>query len=249
MQFKNHDLTYTEMNITEYKPNNSINYKLVGLSNGDYTSIDRGLSTDRYSSTLTFRGRKEDIRNLVDKLTELRNNSKEVEISEFQVNIFGDNVDHSGTIKCLVHTFGKEESPNKNIQTIKITFLPTDLIFKLGSEIPSLNCLSSKWSGYSDWNAHTVETYTNNYFVDREADTFVFEGTYNLSVEDNSDLLNNWRLIRGNRFTINESDFGTERMFGGSTTDTTHNVIFLDVSYDNLGPVRRLTTIKLVKVA
>lgn len=250
MRMKNNDGTYLELKITpSYKPNITINYDLVKLSNSGYHSIDRGALTDRYSSTMTFRDTPEYIRELVSELTLLRDNNKSVLIDEFEENVFGDNVDYSGVIDCVVEKIDKETSPVFNVQTITITFLATDLSFIDNPIIPPLNCMNNDWAGYSEWNTHVNETYTRqNYFIDRVADTYIFEGEYILSIEDNASLLSFWKTQRGSSFDINDGDFGTEFMFGPVAGNGTHKVIILDISYNRLSPIYRTTTIQLVKV-
>lgn len=251
MRFKNNDLSYTEMKVTKYTPEFKINFKLLETSGSNWISVgDRGPQTDRYVSTMTFRGRTDTIRSLVNELTLLRTNKKEIEIDEFQENMFGDNIDHSGVIKCVVGDFDKEISPVMNVQQIKVTFIATDLI-KIGSAIlPSLNCLSHKWSGYSEWNTIVNETYNrDNYFVDRgvQSDTYKFEGTYSLTIEENRDLISFWEQQRGDKFTITDGDFGTTRMFGGYLNEPTYDVIITNISYTRVSPTRRNTKISLVR--
>jgi len=250
MRLKKNDDSYLDLKITNYEQNIRINYKLVETSGSNILSIDRGALTDRYSSTVIFRGHKDYIREIVSEITLLRTNGKELVLDQFNENIFGDNVDYSGAINCLVDSFGKENSPTLNIQSIELVLLPTNLTFVGTSQLPtSLNCLYSKWEGYSDWNAHVNETYTrNNYFVDREADTYVFEGDYSLTIDENTNLLSFWKQQRGDAFTINDGDFGTSNMFGPVAGTGAHSVIILNIEYDRFGPVMRSTTIKLVKV-
>ena len=249
MRFKNDSGSYTEMKITKYQPNVLINYKLIEASGGNYIPIDRGFTTDRYASTMTFRGHKDTIRSLVNELTLLRNNGKQIEIDEFEENVFGDNVNHSGVINCVVEDFGTEMSPVMNVETITITFLPTDLLFVGTPTLPSLYCLSHKWEGYADWNTHVNETYTrSNYFVDRVADTYTFKGTYSFSIEENKNMMAFHKSTRGQVFTIDEADWGVNKMFGGYITETTHDVIIIDMEYTRVSPTRRQTTISLVKI-
>ena len=250
MRLKKNDDSYLELKSNDYKQDILINYKLVEASGNNFISVDRGVLTHRYSSTITFRQQKDIIREIVREITLLRTNGKEVILDEFDENIFGDNIDHSGSISCVVNMFGKETSPALNVQTIELTFLPIDLSFVGTTELPaSLSCLNHKWKGYSDWNTHINETYNrSNYFIDREADTFTFEGDYILTIEDNQNLLTFWKTQRGSSFIIDDGDFGTEYMFGEDAGTGQHTVIITDVSYSRFSPISRLVTIKLVKV-
>jgi hypothetical protein len=249
MRFKNNDNSYTDMKVRAYKPQILIDYKLIETSGGNFLSIDRGVETDRYATTITFRGLKDAIRSLVNELTILRANGKQIIFDEFNEPLFGDNVDHSGIINCVIDEFGVEESVALNVEAVTITFLATDLSFLGTGALPELQCLAHESKGYADWSTRVNETYNrSNYFVDRESDIYVFEGTYSLSLEDNKNLLSFWKIQRGIKFTINEVDWGVERMFGGHIASSVHDVIVVDMDYSRVSPNRRNTKIELVKV-
>ena len=249
MRFKKNDNSVYNLRVVEATQEIDINYKLVKLSNANYTAIDRGPSTDRYASTFTIEGKTDYINDLVQELTLLRNAGKDVIIDQFEEPVFGDDVDHSIAIACVVEKLAEQKTPVLNKQIIMITFLTTDLSFIGTPSIPILNCLQHNWEGYGEWNAHVNETYNrSNFFVDNEADTYVFEGTYSLSFEDNKSLLSFQKHQRGDDFIINEADWDVEQMFGGFITDGQHTVKLLEINYSRISPVRRDATIKLVKV-
>jgi hypothetical protein len=199
---------------------------------------------------MTFRGSKSYIRDLVAELTTLRRSNKEVIIDQFEENVFGDNIDHTGSISCLVGNLQEETSPALNVQQIVVDFLATDVLTVGDTGIPtSIICLNTSWKGYSVWNTHINETYNrNNYFVDREEDTFEFEGMYVFNIEDNQKILNYWKTQRGLAFTINDGDWGTDFMFGPDAGNTTHDVIINDISYSRFSATHRKVTIQLIKV-
>lgn len=249
MRFKKNDDTYFELDIHSYTPEININYNLVQMSGGNFISVDRGVSTDRYASTIDFYTNKEYIKDLVSELTILRDNGKEVIFDQFSEHIFGDNVDHSPAISCVIGDFGEEKVEDLNAKKISITFIPTNLTFTGDETLPSLTCVDYKWQGFADWNTHVNETYNrSNYFVDHKADSYVFEGTYLLTLEENVSLLSYWKTQRGQKFTINDGDFGVTNMFGSYLNDATYDVIIKDINYVRVSPTLRNTTITLLKV-
>jgi hypothetical protein len=250
MRFKQSDDNYYEIKPIRYEQSILINYKLVELSSRKLISIDRGSNTDRYASTITFRGTKVYIRGLIEELTLLRRSKKQVLIDEFDVRVFGENIDHTGTISCVVSNLGKETSPTMNVQEVVVEFLSTDTTTIGGTGIPtSIMCLNSAWSGYSTWNTNVVETYNrDNYFVDNSVDRYEFSGTYTMSLSDTQEILNYWKTQRGVSFTITDGDWGTGYMFGIDAGNGIHDVIIQNITYTRISPIMRSVNIKMIKV-
>jgi len=250
MRFKKHDGTYFELKVKETKPSFLINFELLPTSSGEFISIDRGVSTDRYSAVFSFTQPKAYIEELITELKLLRDNKEEVIIDDFDEPVFAENINHQVPIKCLVYKMGRQEGTDLQVQNLDIEFLATDIVYDGSATIPpTINCVSTSYKGYSIWNTHINESYNrDNWFIDREADTFEFEGEYFFTVEENQSLLNFWKNQRGESFNINDGDFGTSFMFGASAGNGVHKVIITDISYKYISPLHRQTLIKLVKV-
>lgn len=240
------------MNIqsTKYKQKILINYSLDELSNKKFYTVDRGPDTDRYETTLSIKGTKEYIDELVNELQILRDNKKPVILTDMEEPIFGDNVKHDIDISTLVYKIDNKGSSKYKVYNIELTLLATDLFFEGQSDIPEgMKCLGHDWKGISIWNTHINETYNrNNYFVDREADTFLFTGNYLLSKEDNQMLLNWHKHNRGYNIYITEDQFGVIKMFGPNGGDTDHTVVIKQITYERVSPIHRKTKIELYKV-
>lgn len=253
MRFLNTDgLSYTDINIVSFTPQIDINYTLVEKSDRSYVSIDRGEITDRYQCEMVFRGSMEYINSVVKELVSLRRDKKDVIIDQFESNVFGENVDHSGSVSALVFSMQEQRSPVVNVHEVRISFLATDITTTGGVGIPSsVSCLQDDWTGTSQWNATISETYTgNNTFADRERDKYVFSGDYIMSLSETSEILNFWKTQRGESFVINDGDFGISYMFGADGGGNgSHTVVMQNVSYGNTSsPVVRMVKINLIKV-
>lgn len=250
MRFKKNDDSYFELTAISYKPSILINFELVELSNSKFSSIDRGVLTDRYSTVLSFSNKTEYINSLISELNLLRDNLKPVLIDMFDERVFGDNVDHSGVVSCVINSLTPQASETINTQSVDIGFLPSAITYTGGSGIPAeVDCLQGGWKGYSRWKTHINETYQrDNYFVDREADVLVFEGSYIFTVDQNAEAFNFWKTQRGEPFSIEDGDFGVDNMFGSDGGNGTHIVIITNITYENISPTKRQTKIELVKV-
>lgn len=229
-------------------PDFNINYALIIKSDKKVRSIDRGASTDRYASEMVFRGKSDTIDALYHQLQLLRDASEEVVLSDFEDAYFGDHIDHSNAINCVVYKIEKLDSPVLRVKTFKIVFLGTDVQLIGTPQLPSLTCLDAQWYGYNEWNTSVNETYDrNNYFVDREADLHLFKGTYHISKDENMDLFRYYSEQRGTEFTVDDGSFGINGMFGPNVTSDTHDVVFKAISYKAISPTLREVTIELIR--
>lgn len=251
MKFLKNDGTYMDLLIHEdYTPDVNVNYELVELSTNSFIPVDRGYLTDRYATSVKFINRYDYIASLITELNLLRDNKKSLKLSDFQENIFGDNLDYTLPLDTLIFDFGDTSYKSFNVYQFSLKLLATDVKYKAGGSLPTgLRCINHAWSGYSKWDTHINETYNrHNYFVDRQSDTYTFKGKYILSIDDNADLFNFWKTQRGNAFVINESDFGVTNMFGPDGGTGSHNVIIKDIKYKKFSPIYRTTEIEMIKV-
>lgn len=244
------DGTYLTLAFQEFAPEIKVNYELIELSGNNVRSIDRGEATDRYATKLTIFGKRDYIDSIVTELQYLRQYGGEVELDQCQEGIFGDHVDYTGSIFCHLVSLGEQESRSFRTFGISLTLVATDLSYKPAGALPtSMRCLSHGWKGSTRMDTKVNETYNrNNYLVDRESNSFTFEGSYKLTTTDNAAIYNFWRVNRGAPFTINESVLGVSNMFGPLGGSGNQTVVILDISYEQLSSTYRYTTIKLMKV-
>jgi len=238
------------LRINDYYATPEIVYKLVEKSDRGFLSVDRGLLNDRYETTLTIRYSTEYIHELEHILNELRDNNEPIQLSNFEENIFGDHVNYVAPINCLMVEYGKVTSPALNVSTVDIELLGTSITGIGTAQIPQgMHCVSTQNESYGVWNTKLIETYYGyNNFIDRVADIYIFKGDYILTIEENSQLYRFWQQQRGNKFTIQDGDFGVPYMFGEDAGDGNHEVIINVIEYYRFSPTLRQVTIELVKV-
>lgn len=239
-----------ELFISSFVNKIDINYKLVQCSNGKYVSIDRGSNTDRYTTELSILINNNYVDNMLNILFGLRNSKTPVTIKTVEP-IFADNINVNYTVVAYIESIDKRVHTDLGVSEIKFILVAenSSLHFTAESGIPAnMDCLNHQWDGYSIWNTHLNETYNENiYFVDRDADSYVFVGNYNLSVDDNAKLQNWWRSTRGNVVTINDNDWGTSNMFGPYISATSHPVVIKRISYKYDSVNRRSVTVEFYR--
>ena len=250
MYFIKDDGNQFEIRASSYEQNILINYKLVPTDSMNFISIDRGVATDRYETRLEFTQPEAYIHDLLDELQALRVANKQIVMGDFPERIFGDNIDHSTTIDCVLYDMGEEADAGKGVRSIWIKFLMTDPQYIGIPQLPdAIKCIQAGYKAYSIWNTHVVETYNReNYFVDKETDTTLFNAEYVLCDDENADLLRFWNTQRGTPFTVSDTDFGTTYMFGANGGTGNHLVIINKIEYKYISPKIRQTEIELVKV-
>jgi hypothetical protein len=243
------DDTYINVYPLKAKQNILINYTLVDKSDRKQISIDRGLTTDRYECELEFLGEETSINTLYNELKLLRDNRKDVQLTEIDYYLFGDHINYSIPINTVVTKIKDLSSPSFHLKTFSVTLLCTNTLSFTGSiSLPELTCLDAGWMGYNEWNTQVNETYTrNNYFVDSVADLYVFTGKYTLSVEDNRDLHMFWQSKRGKEFQIADGVFGITGMFGPNVDTQYHYVVIKEIKYETISPEFRSVTITLIR--
>ncbi len=225
-----------------------INYELVRLSSRKYMSIDRGSATDSYGSVIHIEDSNDYIVELLEAIELLRVNNTPVVIGDFQENIFGEHIDHTGTIECYVLGITAIKNTSLIVGSLDITLKATGVSYIGNSTIPIMKCLQSSYEQTEDRNLVTNVSYNQDVFqVDHEVDTFIFKGTYILSNDQTRDLFAFYRSQRGSPFSIDESNLGITRMFGPNTNTGTHSVIIWDMSYEYVSPVTKKITIELIK--
>jgi len=246
---QSNQVDYFHLFPNEYKQEMNINYELVELSNNKLSSIDRGSSTDRYFTTLTFKGNKAYIDSVYNVFQDLRINKKAVLLSECEERIFGEHINHENTISSVVYDMKETQSPVFNLFTLSVSLLAdTSSLTFYSPGLLNLTCLSSGYKAYSNWGTYVNETYNQSiFFVDKKVDSYVFEGSYDLNNNQTSGLLSLWRDVRGSKLTINESQFGVVGMFGPSFTGTSHDIIIEKITYSRISPLRKKVTIKIIK--
>jgi hypothetical protein len=251
MKLIKNDGTSLELKVKRADLDMVINYELLPLSANKFKSIDRGVITDRYLVKFKFNGREEYITSIINEINLLRVNQKSIILYDIDERFFGDHINHSGQLNVTLYSISKEKTTNFNVKDIEVEFLLNSPSYiQMSNTLPlNMKCMQHKHEGYADINVVVNETYNRqNYFVDREEDSFTFTGTFTLSQDDTALLLNYWKNQRGEPFVINESMFGITHMFGAIAGVGSHTVIIKDITYTRLSSRYRDVKITLIKV-
>jgi hypothetical protein len=250
MYYKDVNNNNKDLLVASYDQKIDIGYELGDLSNGKVISFDRGYLSDVYSTVFEFDGTFAYIESLWADLMALRVAGTPLVLGDVADGIFGDNIDTSNEIKCVIDDITEIKARTNTTKAFTLNLLLDSPVFTVPVGIPSdLDCIQTEWVGYNRWKTHVVQAYFGNkHFVDREADTYVFTGRYILNKHDNAMLHNYWRQQRGNVIHINESDWGTSLMFGPDNPSTSHDVIITNMQYNNYAIETRDLTIELLKV-
>ena len=113
MKLKKADSTFIDIKVLSVDRKILINYELVPTTSSAVRSIDRGALTDSFKATFTVRGDREYVSQVYVALNELRGAGEKVQLSECEERYFADNIDHSGTLDCVMISIGKLNSPDR----------------------------------------------------------------------------------------------------------------------------------------
>ncbi len=119
----------TPANVIDVKRKISIEYKILRSSGGKTYSLDRGQESDKYECEFTFHGTRDHVTAIVATLDGLRDDSLECELYEMAENYFGMNIDHSGSISCVVSKIEPMRPAGLNAFDLVVSFIPTGITF------------------------------------------------------------------------------------------------------------------------
>ncbi len=231
----------------QFIPDTQPSYRFVKVSNGNWVSIDRGASEDIYLSKIYTYGTESEVNNIIQEIETNRSfESNYFTISNFNTiddQIFGADIDYSGSINVTVLNFSKRKQKNFKVFTIELTL---QMITKpyVYSGSPSLPTLKPE-IGYTGTSLYTIKksfSYDNSVtYLDQDNDT----GILDINVKLNQVDMRAFRryllsTIRGGEMTISNLSgvsfpFGINR--GGlpikvkvlKFKDTLYNVNFWNV--------------------
>ncbi len=249
MEIQRNDGVWEEIKLNDYKTKMSIDYKLEETTSRKYISFDRGMSSDKYACELVFRKDHATIENLITIFVDLREANKAILLRGFEEDIFGDHIDHSGTITCVLETNGMDiqNAPVFNVMEFSVEVIAVDYPFVDRSAKPSLTCLQSNWKGGRDFNVKTQMTYGGSFYTTNSmSDHAEFKGSYIISNVNCARLLAYWVWQRGREFVTTSQEWGTDKMFGVSLGDT-HQIVIKSVDIERISPILRQVTITLYR--
>jgi hypothetical protein len=236
----------------DYKTTTVLSLSYSQLSNGNYVAIDRSTSADIYECDITTYGRESYIGNIIVGLDSIRNGNGLCQLSGFALNekIFGENVDYSSPLSCVVTDYKLRENNSLNVYKLQLSLRLLSPTFDATPELPDFHstCLGTGFK--SDINRALVhnDTYYGDYYLsDKKMDSGIFEGKFNLTSSQLANLREYIRVYRDNIVIVSKLN-GVNYMFGPSGGDFPHNVKIINIQEEERFSVNRfIVSIKFVK--
>jgi hypothetical protein len=178
----------------------AINY--VQLSNGNYTVIDRGTSVDKYEAVITIYGIATTLNNFIDQIEANRQaGSNVIALSQFSTTeyIFGENVNHSGTINATIVKMEKVRQGTWKGFGLTMRLRAISPAFTAAAAyLPALDKLLVGYTADGDLTINKPDSYTGVYtYQEADSDIGTFSGTFILNVSDVADLRQYYKTYRG----------------------------------------------------
>ena len=249
-----HLLDKYDLQVTDVNPRVDYNFEFRELSSSRYAVSDYGIDGDSYYTDVTISGRSSYVDQFTVELESLRKNRQAILITDIDTDtlkIFSDEIDHLNGLSVYVKKWDVMKSDFLNKKELTLTFkLITKPFVNSGAKpFPTLTCLGfSVDNGYVPLTVLNTTYNDSDYMTDKEQLRYTFRGSYNLSLEENIDLLDFYRFQRGQSFQIAPNQLGVEYPFGIVAGNGTHTVVLSKISYKYLSPTRRSTELILEKV-
>lgn len=206
-----------------FRPDTMLALNWVQCSSGKWVATDRGATADVYKTTIDVTGYESTINNLILALyTNRTAGSNVVALSGFTSteDIFGSDVDHTGSINATVLTVtDRRQVTLRNfgisieLQAIAPTFLgsPGSLVFRN---------FDFEYDGYSESTIKKYDTYNGTFsYQDRAADTGIFKGIAYLSNDNMRIFRRALATQRGSAITTTVMS-GVNNIFGPTRTNS-----------------------------
>jgi hypothetical protein len=226
--------------------------KWFQTSSGNYAYTDRGSTVDTYEATVRLHGIQGRIEQIVQQLDANRTaGSNVVTLSEFASNekIFGVDVVHTNVTATLLETPKITQSRLKSFE-VECTFRAIAPTFTGSNTFPDLNYVSIGYDGnVEEYTIKKMDTYQGAYsYLDHQADTGVFEGTFQFTDAELRNLRRYMAISRGTTTTITEIA-GVSYPFGILRGGYPKNVKVLELSNETpRGIGNWYATLKLAEV-
>lgn len=147
-----------------YKPITDIAIKWHKLSNGNYRGCDRTADEDIYLASVIFRGPESELTDLNTVLNDNRKNFNATFNSGEE--IFGADVEHSGTISVIVVDYGKIRQVDFKIFEMALTLRHTNPMFKsVTPDFTRLRTANHTNNRQTDFELKKLFTYDNQAFI------------------------------------------------------------------------------------
>ena len=220
----------------DFKPVTSLALNWVQAANGNWFATDRGASSDIYEAPVRLYGTESTIETFMTAVEDNRSagsNVLSLSLLNATEHIFGENVDHSGTISATVITMGRKRQNTWKGFELPVRFRALSPTFPGSSGSLPFNNLEIGYEGDSDITVKKIDTYDNTFsYLDSERDIGLFEGTFlvtNANMQIFRDII---KSTRGGTQAVSAIS-GVTKMFGPRRGSFPHNVKF--IKWEDLG--------------
>jgi len=220
----------------KWKPKINLSYNLVPLSNGNYSSVDRGSYADSYSCEVITYGKQDYIDSIVEFLQDVRDDGFDISLSSFNEGeyIFGENVVYSSPIKVAITDIDEVTHRTFKGVGVKLVFEVDDsslLIFNGSGLMPVLECLQAKYVADTSWNYNIDKSYGQKHFVnDHVYDIGMFDAEFIVSKTSMKEMREFYRQQRGDVFQVDNALIkGIDEIFGARNSALPNNVRIIDI--------------------
>lgn len=218
---------FTVKVLPDYRPMTRLSLEWKKLASGNYYATDRGADADIYEADIQIYGKASVIDDFIEQIELNRQaGSNAITLSNFfsTETIFGENVDHSGSITATVVSFGKKVQARWKSYTLSMRVRTLSPSFVGSASLPTLQYLEVGYEGDNDLSILKTDTYNNTFtYTDREADAGIFKGTFLFSNADMKLIRNYIRIQRSADISITDIagvtlPFGNRRQTGYTAT-------------------------------
>jgi len=233
-----------------------LQYKLVDKDNGSSVVIDRGSRSDIYEGVFVCVGKTDEIYDIYQQVR--RYSHIAVSNCNSDEALFGENVDYTNQIDCLVMELGDIVHTTNKIATVRMRVrAETPLVFSGTTTLPKLKCIGNGWSTETVLGQSIYDAYFGQQFIiDSLKDKYLCSLSATLKLSETISILNWFRLNRGKPFTMNYDDWGVQYPFGKGVDNGTmldenfeypFNARMLSLTVEYVSPTHRIIRVTLRK--
>jgi len=189
-----------------FKPDTQLALSWVQCADGNYKATDRGTTVDYYETEFDLYAKEDEINQFISAVYNNRDyDTNYFNMSQFESteHIFGEDVDHSGTISVTILEISDIKQGSWKTRGISVRARALSPSFTGSSSLPTLRCLDIGYNTAMDNTNVKYDSYTGNFsYLDREADVGLFTGVFTFSIADMRSMRRYLTAERGNTISI-----------------------------------------------
>lgn len=229
--------TYRARIKPNFKPKTSLALKWKLATDGNYYATDRGSSSDVYEASFSLYAKQDEIEDFIT----ANYNNRDYDTNYFTMSgfestehIFGEDVDHSGSIDVTVLNISPMRQGSFKGYGCTVDVCALSPTFTGSATLPALECLEFGWIATIENTNVKYDTYNGTYsYLDQEYDHGLFQGIFKFSVSAMRNMRRYIATQRGSTVSITDI-YGIDNIFGPYRTNTFPlNVKILD--WEDLG--------------